>query len=70
MTGRKFVNGVDTKFCVGGAVLRCWGFPSGVLPGFANPLLAGILINQGLQGNPDRFIAVNCVLFAANKLTR
>ncbi len=32
--------------------------------------LAGILINQGLRGILGRFIAVNCVLFAVNKLTK
>lgn len=38
MTGREFVNGGDTKICGVGAVLRCWGVPSGVLPRFANSL--------------------------------
>jgi len=40
MTGRKFVNGGDTKICGDGEVLRCWGFPSTVIPRLAN-LLSG-----------------------------
>lgn len=38
MTGRKFVNGGDTKTCGHGEVLRCWGIAAGVLPRLANLL--------------------------------
>lgn len=38
MTGRKFVNGGDTKICGVGAVLRRQGVPSGVPARFANLL--------------------------------
>ncbi|WP_237717612.1 hypothetical protein, partial [Xanthomonas phaseoli] len=31
-------NGGDTKICGGGAVLRCWDIPNGVLPGSAYSL--------------------------------
>lgn len=41
MTGRKFVNGGDTKICGAGAVLRRRGVPSEGPPRFANPLPGG-----------------------------
>ncbi|CEE57424.1 hypothetical protein XACS582_14450002 [Xanthomonas citri pv. citri] len=45
-------------------------FPMGCFPHPQIRYPAKSLINQGFQENLCRFIAVNCVLFAVNKLTK
>lgn len=49
---------------LGVAVLPLWCLPDSLIR-----YLAETLMKQGLRGNLCRFIAVNSVLFAVNKLT-